>query len=189
MSASDRRQALRDEKGGMTVALSFELSPCGEDFLKTAGFVRVFSADLSAPVDRVWAELTGDGALEWSSLVRRVTYAGDRPRGVGLTRDISLNPPLVRMRERYFLWEEEPGERYRNTFYVVRSSLPGIATFAEDCVVERLDDARCRFVWTFAIEPIASSSAPMRLLAPVLERAFGKLMRDTEAHFNARSPR
>lgn len=160
----------------------FALDPCDESFLRRAPFVRVFTADLPVSAERAWTELTSDGALSWCRLAAGARYTSPRPFGVGTTRELTLKPSLAKAQEHYFLWEEEPRVRYRNTFYIERATAPGLRRFGEDSVVEQTVTG-CRFTWTFAIEGQAALTLPLSLGAPVLAKAFQSLMKDTEKYF------
>jgi len=159
----------------------FDLSAGDESLLETASFVRRFSVDLPASADAAWAELTRDDALAWCGSVSGTRYLTPRPFGVGTRRELSMRPPALKATEEYFRWEETPGVRYRNTFYVSRFTAPGLRQFVEDTLVEQLTSGS-RLTWTFAIEPGPVLRGLLRLGAPAVTAGLRRVVTDTAEH-------
>jgi hypothetical protein len=160
----------------------FTLKEADAEFLTSAPFIYRYTATLPASADEVWAELSGDKPLSWCKLVVDAKYTTPRPFGVGTERELTMVPVIGKVREHYFQWEEFPGQRYENAFYVKESTLPGINRFAESTVVEQTA-AGTQFTWTFAIEPLGPLKPGLKVGNAVLDKAFGSLMKDTERHF------
>ena len=160
----------------------YSVDPVEDDFLVSAPHVFRYSKKFAAPVDEVWGSLTSDDSLAaWGSTVSSVNWLSPRPFGVGTTREVALAPGLVRVRERFFGWEE--GRRY--SFCALEANAPLFRHFAEDYVVEPepSDPGSTRFTWTVALEPAKVLALPFKPLAPVLRLAFGKMAADGERHF------
>lgn len=159
----------------------FELSVGDESLLETAPFVRRFSIDLSVSADAAWAELTRDDALSWCTPITGSRYLTQRPFGPGTRRQLSMRPSALKATEEYFRWEENPGVRYRNTFYVSRFTAPGLRRFVEDTLVEGRPSGS-RLTWTFAIEPGRTSGALLRLAAPAVTAGLHRVVVETANH-------
>lgn len=159
----------------------FELSPCDQTFLETAPFVRRFSVALSVSAESAWAELTRDNTLSWCTFITSSRSLSPRPFGAGTRRELSMRPSAVKATEEYFRWEEVPGLRYRNTFYVSGFTVPGLRRFAEDTLVEQ-SATGSRLTWTFAIEPGRALRVPLRLGAPVITAGLRRTVAETAEH-------
>ena len=168
------------------------VEPVDEGFFTSAPHLFRYSTRFEAPPATVWESLTSDGSLaDWSATVTSVNWLSPRPFGVGTTREVALAPGAVKVRERYFRWDEghrDEGHRdegHRNSFAVYEASLPIFRHFAEDYVVEPegTDGETTRFTWTVAIEPKAGFALPFKPLAPVLKLAFGRLAVDGRRYF------
>ena len=88
------------------------------------------------------------------------------------------------MRERYFLWEE--GRRH--SFAVYESTAALFTRFAEDYLVEP-DGNDTLFTWTLAIEPRSALALPVKLLAPAIKAAFGRMPSDGQRYWAKHSGR
>ncbi|QKT12930.1 SRPBCC family protein [Rhodococcus sp. W8901] len=159
----------------------FELSACDETFLETAPFVRRFSVPLPVSAETAWAELTRDNTLSWCTFIAGSRFLTPRPFGAGTRRELSMRPSAVKATEEYFRWEEVPGLRYRNTFYVSGFTVPGIRRFAEDTLVEPRASGS-RLTWTFAIEPGPALRVPLRLGAPAVTAGLRRVVAESETH-------
>lgn len=161
----------------------FSLTEADAQFLASAPFVYSYTATLPQSADEVWAELNSDTPLSWCKLVAGAKFLTPRPFGVGTVREMVIVPKLARVKEHYFLWDEQPGVRYENAFYVESSTLPGLKKFAEGNLVEQTPEG-ARFTWTFAVEPLAPLKPGLKIGGFALGKAFQSLMADTEKHFN-----
>ncbi|CAM2842164.1 SRPBCC family protein [Prescottella defluvii] len=159
----------------------FELSPCDPTFLETAPFVRRFSVALSVSAESAWAELTRDDTLSWCTFIAGSRYLTPRPFGADTRRELSMRPSALKASEKYFRWEEDPGLRYRNTFYVSGFTAPGLRRFAEDTLVEQ-NSSGSQLTWTFAIEPGPALRVPLRLGAPAITAGLRRTVDETAEH-------
>ena len=152
------------------------LEPADESFLASAPERYSDTFAVARPAEQVWADLVVDEPLAW---IRGLSlrWASERPFGVGTTRQAASLGGAVKLKERYFIWEEG----YRQAFYVTESNLPLFKRFAEDYVVEPDGADRCRFRWTFAIEPTALG----RPGAPLNGFIFRRMFAETRRHYGA----
>lgn len=156
----------------------FDLAPCDADFVETAPFRYSYPIELSVPAERVWAELTSAEPLSWCRLLSHGRYTTQRPYGVGANRTIRVADGLLRLRERFFRWEE--GKRH--SFFAVQASLPLYHRLAEDYLLEPTSTG-CRFTWTFAFEPGPLLKPAGPVAGPLNAPVFGSFVRDTRRHF------
>ncbi len=157
--------------------VAFKLSACDEGFLGRAPYREVAVLDIPQPASAVWAELTGENALNWCRALSSVNWTSPRPFGVGTTRRVKTPLGLLVLNEVYFRWEEGR----RKSFYVSEATLPLFRRFAEDYLVEEVSPTSCRFTWTVANEvpAIAKPGAPINAM---ITRS---LFSDTRRHFGA----
>lgn len=162
----------------------YPLEPADEDFLASAPHVFTYQKRFAAPPQTVWDSLTSDESIAaWGSTLKSVTWTSPRPFGVGTTREVA--PPVgPRMRERYFLWED--GRRH--SFAVYESTAQLFTRFAEDYLVEP-DGDDTLFTWILAIEPRDRLKLPVKVLAPVIKAAFGKMPSDGQRYWAKHSKR
>jgi hypothetical protein len=156
----------------------FALEPVDERFFATAPKRFVDTMDLPVPAEKVWADLTGDDALQWCRMIKRVTWTSPRPFGVGTTRTVRVAFGALVANERFFRWEEGR----QKSFIIVEASLPLFRRLAEDYVVEQTSPDSSRFTWTIALEPTAAGRPGAPLTAAIMRSLF----RDTRRHFGAR---
>ncbi|GGC64223.1 SRPBCC family protein [Hoyosella rhizosphaerae] len=161
----------------------FNLTEVDLEFFDSAPHRYSFSAEIPVDIDEMWSELGGEAPLSWCKLVKSAQYITERPFGLGTRRRLTLMPGLATVEERYFLWNEKPGERYENAFSVVKSSAPGLKRFGEYTLLEKTPTGT-RFTWKFAIEGQLLLKPGLLVAGPVLGLAFKSLMNDTEEHFS-----
>ncbi|MFI7163874.1 SRPBCC family protein [Rhodococcus erythropolis] len=166
----------------------FELLPCDESFLSTAPMINRFSVELPVSSETAWIEMTQAGALSWCTFITGSRYLTPQPFGVGAVRELSMMPSSVKAKEYYFLWDETPNIRYRNTFYVSAFTAPGLRRFAEDVLIEQRV-AGCRLTWTFAIEPKPRFRAPIRFGSAIITNALRRTVNETKTYFDELSAR
>lgn len=94
-----------------------------------------------------------------------------------------MKPSSIKAKEHYFLWDETPNMRYRNTFYAPAFTVPGLHRFAEDVLIEQRA-AGCRLTWTFAIEAKPRLHAPLRLGSAIVTNALRRTVNDTKMYFD-----
>jgi hypothetical protein len=154
------------------------LEPADPEFFESAPHVFTYQKRFAASPQAVWDQLTSDASIAaWGPAVKRLTWTSARPFGVGTTRDV-VAPGGATMRERFFRWEE--GRRH--SFAVYESTLPIFRRFAEDYLVE-LDGNDTLFTWILAIDAKSAAALPVKLLAPVIRAAFGKLPADGQRYW------
>ncbi|MGH3714123.1 MAG: SRPBCC family protein [Micromonosporaceae bacterium] len=151
-----------------------DLEPCDEAFFDTAPVRFVDAMELAAPAEQVWAGLTADRPLSWCRAITSARWTSPRPFGVGTTRSVKV-AGLLRLRERYFRWEEGT----RMSFSVESTNLPAFRRFGEDYLVEPFSETRSRFTWVIAWEPLPLG----RLGTPVNGLLMRSLFSDTRRHF------
>jgi hypothetical protein len=144
-----------------------------EAFLASAPSRFVDAIEIALPADKVWAELTRDGTLDWCRGLE-ITWLSPRPFGVGTERQAKLLG-LLRVHEEYFIWEE--GRRM--AFFVAAVRPPAYRRSAEDYLIEALGPDRCRFTWTLAFELTLLGKLNSPVTAPIIKRMFA----DTRRHF------
>lgn len=155
-----------------------QLEPTEADVFETAPHVFTYQKRFAAPPAQVWEQLTSDTSLAaWGPTAKKVTWTSPRPFGVGTTRDVT-GPGGATMRERFFRWEEG----HRKSFAVYESTLPIFKRFAEDYIVEP-DGNDTLFTWVLAIEPKNALALPMKVLAPAVRAAFGRIPRDGQRYW------
>jgi hypothetical protein len=157
----------------------FPLESADGGFFDTAPHIFRYEKHYAAPPQRVWESMTSDESLAaWSATVSSLTWLSPRPFAVDSTREVALAPGLVRVRERYFRWDEGHG----NSFYVYEANVPLFRRFAENYVLTP-DGAGTRYTWTVAIEPKSALALPFKAIAPVLKAAFGRMAADGQRFF------
>ncbi len=162
----------------------YPLEPADENFLASAPHVFTYQKRFAAPPAKVWESLISDESIAaWGATLKSVTWTSPRPFGVGTTREVA--PPVgPRMRERYFLWEE--GRRH--SFAVYESTANVFTRFAEDYLVEP-DGDDTLFTWVLALEPRDRLALPVKILAPAIKAAFGKMPSDGQRYWAKYSKR
>ena len=151
------------------------LKPVDESFFASAPELYSDTFAIARPAEKVWADLVSDKPLAWCRGLS-LHWTSKRPFGVGTTRQAVSLGGVVKLKERYFIWEDG----HRQAFYVTEANLPLFKRFAEDYVVEPDGADRCRLTWKFAIEP----SALGRPGAPLNALIFRRMFAETR-HYNA----
>lgn len=153
-----------------------ELQPVDESFLASAPVRYSHRWSIARPASDVWAELAGDRPLHWCrGLV--VNWTSPRPFSIGTTRQAKALGGVMKIQERFFVWEE--GHRY--AFYVTEANVPLFKSLAEDYVVETDGPDRCTFSWTIAAAPTALGKPG----GPINSLLFNSFFKDTARYFNA----
>lgn len=168
----------------------YPVEPADAGFFETAPHIFRYEKRFAAPPQRVWESLISDESLAaWGPSVSRVTWTVPRPFTVGATREVVLATGIARVRERFFRWDS-PGDTAGElgySFAVYEANVPFFRHFAEDYRITPADDhagaAASTFTWTVAIEAKPAFALPVKLLAPVLKAAFGRVAADGQRHF------
>ncbi len=152
------------------------LEPVDESFFASAPERYSDTFAIARPAEAVWADLVSDTPLAWVRGLS-LSWTSTRPFAVGTTRRAASLGGAIKLKERYFIWEDA----HRQAFYVTEANLPLFKHFAEDYVVEPDGADRCRFTWTFAIEPTALG----RPGAPLNGFIFRRMFAETRKHYSA----
>ncbi|HEY1057094.1 MAG TPA: SRPBCC family protein [Limnobacter sp.] len=158
----------------------FSLRPVtDESFFDTAPIRFTYVMNLAASADEVWAGLVADRPLSWCKALT-VQYTSPRPFGVGTRREVGAQFNLVRMKERFFIWDDEAR---RHAFYVEKANVPLLSQFAEDYQVTPTEQG-CQFVWRFAMAGRPGLATALQLTQALPKRlVFDGLVNDTQRHF------
>jgi Polyketide cyclase / dehydrase and lipid transport len=157
----------------------FKLQPIEMSFFDDAPGRYSEVIDIPLPTEQVWAQLTSENPFAWCRLLQRITWTSPRPLGLGATRSAKALGGALVIDEEFIHWEEG----HRQSFMVVGASMPIARRFGEDCKVEAMGDASCRFTWTIAVE----SQPLMRAGRPINGLFARSLLRDTRRHFGVTS--
>jgi hypothetical protein len=144
-----------------------QLEPADATFFTSAPIVHRYPVELRASPERVWQQISSDESLGAWGLGVGLRWTSPRPFDIGTTREVVLPLHAMRLRERFFRWDE--GEGY--SFFVEEANRALFVRFAEDYVVEKTASGS-RFTWTIAIEPRPRWLRVMKLLDPVNRLAF-----------------
>lgn len=154
------------------------LQSADADFFDSAPHVFTYQKRFAAPPAKVWEQLTSDQSISaWGPATKEVNWTSPRPFGIGTTREVVALGGAT-MRERFFRWDEGG----RHSFAAYESTLPLFTRFAEDYIVEP-DGNNTLFTWTLAIEPKSALALPVKLLAPVIKAAFGRVPGDGQRYW------
>ncbi|UUM27557.1 SRPBCC family protein [Acinetobacter colistiniresistens] len=164
------------------MAFWFNLNkPQDDSIFETATYHYSYVMRLPVDADQVWAGLTADRPLAWCKMLNG-QYTSERPFAVGTTRAVGVVFNAVKLRERFFIWDEA---NRRHAFYVEQMNTPFLAMFAEDYQVTPTEEG-CEFIWRFAFEPRKG----LKMLFDLIELPnklflFDSFKRDTEKHFKS----
>ncbi|NNH70893.1 SRPBCC family protein [Nocardia uniformis] len=162
---------------------SHQLSPFAEDFFDSAPIIYRIDTHIPVSPERAWTELTRNDTLDWCSEINSIEFTSPEPHGVETTRSAVLGHGLVKLSEKYFIWEAVPGSgRYRNAFLVTDANIPGLRRFGE-CTEVVADGAGSRLRWTFAVELATSSKIAHSVVGGVFRVPLGRVKSDTIKHF------
>jgi carbon monoxide dehydrogenase subunit G len=155
------------------------LEPIDESFFETAAHRYEFPIDLDVPPERVWESIQSDESVAaWGLGVKSLQWTSPRPFGVGTTREVVLPLGVMRVRERFTVWDE--GKRY--TFEVYESNRNLYRRFGENYVVEARPGGS-RLTWTIAVEPNPKLKRLVDLGRPLNRLAFGQFARGARSYF------
>lgn len=150
-----------------------------QSFFDTAPIRFGYDMHLDATADEVWTGLVADKPLAWCKALNG-RYSSERPFGVGTTRNMNANFNLIKLKERFFIWDEE---QRIHAFYVEQANAPAFKHFAEYYAVTPTKQG-CRFEWKFALAGRFGLGLPLKLVNPAAKLAlFDGFIRDTERHF------
>jgi hypothetical protein len=157
----------------------YPLEPVDETFFATAPHVYSFVQELPVAPERVWESLASDNSVaDWTHLLHSIRWTSPRPFGVGTTRTVVLPTKAITINEYFFRWEE--GHRF--SFYGVDASLPLLARFGEDYIVEP-SGSGTRFTWTFALEGTSKTRLALKAMSPINKANFGAMAHGAKGYF------
>ncbi|MFC4607638.1 SRPBCC family protein [Streptomyces maoxianensis] len=151
------------------------LRPVELDFVESAPLRLVFSAEVSASPQAVYAALAEDVA-GWTSWFSAVSSA--RPTHGGGGREIRLRGGVL---FRETILATDPGERY--AYRVDETNAPGLRALLEEWrITPAANDARVR--WTFAADAPAPMLAALKLSSAGLATSFRGAVRNLDRRLN-----
>ncbi|MFF4231782.1 SRPBCC family protein [Streptomyces sp. NPDC001820] len=151
------------------------LRPVELDFVESAPLRLVFSAEVSASPQAVYAALAEDVA-GWTSWFSAVSSA--RPTHGGAGREIRLRGGVL---FRETILATDPGERY--AYRVDETNAPGLRALLEEWrITPAANDARVR--WTFAADAPAPMLAALKLSRAGLATSFRGAVRNLDRRLN-----
>lgn len=166
----------------MTHVSMFKLEPVNALFLDDAQYRYVFSMDLAATAEEVWAGLTADEPQSWCRMLTDVRFTSQEPHGIGASRTSEVARGVLKFHERFFAWEED--ERHQS-FYVESVNLPLLRAFAEDYRITPTDSG-CHLRWIFAFDAKPGFGALVKFGLPLIGWLLRSLARDTQDAFGGR---
>jgi carbon monoxide dehydrogenase subunit G len=155
------------------------LEPVDESFFDTADHRYEYPIDLDVAPERVWESIASDESVAaWGLGVQSLHWTSPRPFGVGTTREVTLPLGMMKVRERFIVWDE--GKRYAFEVYEANRGL--YRRFAENYVVEPRGTGS-RLTWTIAVEPQPKLRRLVDLARPLNRLAFGQFARGARSYF------
>lgn len=160
------------------------LRPVEAEFLDTAPFVAISHATIAAPVDEVFAAVSGDPAT-WTwfpGFSDRGRWLTPPPHGVGSRRQVHMAG--VAYTETMLVWDEPK----RWTFRLDTATVPLVRAMVEDYRFEPVpagarSDAT-QLTWTFAVDP-AAGLRPW-FATPLADASLHRLCRRFSANLERR---
>lgn len=129
----------------------FKLKPFNAvdaSFFTTANFRVTTSIVAKCTPEQVFTTIRGDKVwTKWAPVIKQVDWTCTEPYGLNSTRTVHLTGGLM-VKEIFFRWQENE----RASFYVTEGSTPNTRAFAEDYLVERVDEQHTRLTWTVALQ-------------------------------------
>ena len=97
------------------------LEPVDESFFASAPERYSDTFAIARPAEQVWDDLVADEPLAWCRGLS-LSWTSERPFGVGTTRRAASLGGAIKLKERYFIWEDA----HRQAFYVTHANLPAL---------------------------------------------------------------
>ena len=158
------------------------LTPVVESFFDQAPMRYLIDVEVPAAPDYVWSEFTRQNTLDWCRALTSVTYTSPQPYDATTTRTAVLRGGVT-LHEQFFIWDDDPAtHRYRQAFYGLDSSVPGLKQFGEYTEVTPAERGGSRIVWKFALA-VGGVTLPSFLSSKIAAVAFGSVKKDTVRHF------
>ena len=127
------------------------LKPITEEFFKTANLRATAVMDANCSAEKLMETLAGDVIwTQWAPALKKVEWTSSKPYGQGAKRTVYLAGNQA-VKENFFIWKDKE----QLAFYVEEGTMPGIESFAENYVIESINDGHAvRLTWTVAIQVI-----------------------------------
>ncbi len=161
--------------------LWFKCDPVTDDRVFDSATHRlVYEIDTPVSATQLWAALASDKPLPWCKVLNG-HYTSPSPFGVGSTRQVRALAGLMRLDERFFIWDNA---KRRHAFYVERTNVPILGMLAEDYQVEETANGS-KLVWRIAIES-RKGLDPLMSVAQMGNKklVFDSIAKDTYRYFN-----
>lgn len=125
------------------------LKPITEEFFKTANLRATAVMEANCSADKLMETLAGDVIwTQWAPALKKVEWTSAKPYGPGAKRTVHLAGGQA-VKENFFIWKDKE----QVAFYVEEGTMPGLESFAENYVIEVINDGRTvRMTWTVAIQ-------------------------------------
>ncbi|CAA0095471.1 putative protein [BD1-7 clade bacterium] len=130
--------------------------------------------EIDCSAERLFAIFEDEHAWTvWGSSLEEVIWTSPKPFGVGTTRTVKMAGGIMGV-EQFTAWETNR----RMAFCFTESSMPNMAAFGEDYVVESLGENRCKLVWYAAFWPSnAFATGCFKVLKPVMTWYLGSFLK------------
>lgn len=159
------------------------------DFVDNAPYRFVSTVDLAITPEQLFEVLEDPESWpQWASVITKVTWTSEPPRGVGTTRTVQMRSGITGDEE-FLVWEPYT----RMAFRFNESSTDTIAAFAEDYRVVPTEQG-CHLTWTMALKPRnligrLGLCTGQPVMAWLFQRFLHNLRRYTDERFGIETPR
>lgn len=144
-----------------------------DGFGDTAPVRYVNSVVIDAAPDQIWTALEDASAWpRWASVIKHVEWTSPKPFGIGTTRTVTMLGG-VRGYEEFIEWEPDRQMSFRFN----EATVNGVRAFAERYTLEPLTPRQTRVTWIMAMAPKGVSTLIVPVGQPVMQRAFGRMLR------------
>jgi hypothetical protein len=125
------------------------LKPITESFFQTANLRVTEVMEARCTPEKLMETLAGDTIwTEWAPALKKVEWTSPKPHGQGSKRTVHLAGGQA-VKENFFIWKD----KQQIAFYVEEATISGIDSFAENYVIDVLDNGKAvRMHWTVAIQ-------------------------------------
>lgn len=142
-------------------------------FIDTAPVRYVNSVVIDASPEQIWSALEDASAWpRWASVIKHVEWTSPKPFGVGTTRTVTMTGKM-RGFEEFIAWDPPR----RMSFRFNEASTNGVRAFAERYTLEPVAPGQTRVTWVMAMAPKGISKVIVPVGQPVMQRAFGRMLR------------
>ena len=154
-----------------------KIKPCQHKTLEdihNAPVKVVNTIDIDCSAQRLFAIFEDEHAWTvWGSSLDKVTWTSPKPFGVGTTRTVEMAGGIVGV-EAFIAWEDDK----QMAFCFTESSMPNMAAFGEDYVLEALGDNKVRLIWTASFWPSNGfATLCFKLFKPMMKFFLGTFLK------------